>query len=591
MRCKRIIMSVISILLLSMAAGLCSCQSEPADVIPSDSVENTVTMTPRVPAKDVTPPEIVRVSGIYLGSESLAMKVGETLALETNISPENATNTGLIWTTNRPDIAAVTGDGTVRAVSVGSATITAVTKDGGYMAYCEVSVRSVPVTDVKLNAEELLVFVDGTETLAATIEPEDATNQNLRWTSSDESIVKVEDGTLTGVSEGKATVTVTTLDGNKTASCEITVEIEPIDAEKVSFSSETVTMTVGEVSELAYVFEPEEANNKKLEWISSDPAVAVAEAGKITAVGEGSATILLRVETEENGILEASCQVIVNPAPVKPVSGVKISQSTMGLKVGDSGTLNAVVEPENASDKTVVWTTSDSSIAKVEAGVVTAVGEGSAVITASSADGKFQAVCQVTVSTREIPVTGILLSDTVVYLLEGERWLLTASVTPTDATNQELLWSSGNHDVATVDNGVLVAEDTGWTFITVTTADGNYRAMCSVFVEEDTDNAAEDFEYEIRDGTVTILSYSGSRKIMRIPSRIEGYEVKAIATDAFLGNETIRRVFLPDTVREIGSWAFAACTNLEEIYINNAEDEMILGGAWKPTYTEVIFAQ
>lgn len=72
----------------------------------------------------------------------------------------------------------------------------------------------------------------------------------------------------------------------------------------------------------------------------------------------------------------------------------------MGLKVGDSGTLNAVVEPENASDKTVVWTTSDSSIAKVEAGVVTAVGEGSAVITASSADGKFQAVCQVTVSTR-----------------------------------------------------------------------------------------------------------------------------------------------------------------------------------------------
>lgn len=91
---------------------------------------------------------------------------------------------------------------------------------------------------------------------------------------------------------------------------------------------------------------------------------------------------------------------------------------------------------------------------------MTAVGEGSAVITASSADGKFQAVCQVTVSTREIPVTGILLSDTVVYLLEGERWLLTASVTPTDATNQELLWSSGNHDVATVDNGVLVAEDT-----------------------------------------------------------------------------------------------------------------------------------
>ncbi len=591
MRCKRLFLSAAFIFVLGIAAGLCSCRSSSADLTAFQSGDNTVTMTPRAEAIDVTPPERVRVSGISLATDSLAMKVGETLTLETEIAPENATNTGLIWTTSRPDVVSVTGDGAVSAVGVGNATVTVVTKDGGYMAFCQISVRSVPVTGVSLNAEELLVFVDGTETLAATIEPEDATNTNLKWESSDESIVKVEDGTLTGVSEGKATVTVTTIDGMKTASCEITVEIEPIDAEKVVFQSETVNVSAGETIELNYIFEPEEANNQKLEWISSDSSVATVEEGKVTAVREGTATILLRVETEENGILEARCQIIVNPAPIKPVTGIGLSQTTLGLRLGDSGTLIATVKPENATDKTVVWTTSDSSIATVEAGVVRAVGIGTATVTATSSDGNFHADCQVTISARDIPVEGISLSETGVYLLEGERWLLTASVSPANATNQEILWASGNTDVVCVENGVLEAVGIGQTFVTATTADGSRRAICSVFVEPDEDNEAGDFEYEINDGAVTVLSYNGSRKIMRIPAEIDGYEVKNIAADAFLGNETIRRVFLPNTVIKIGDWAFAACTNLREININNAEDQVILGGGWKPSYTEVMFAQ
>ena len=591
MRCKRLFLSAALIFVLGIAAGLCSCRSSSAGLTAFQSGDNTVTMTPRAEAIDVTPPERVRVSGISLAANSLAMKVGETLTLDTAIAPENATNTGLIWTTSQPDVVSVAGDGTVRAVGVGNTTVTVVTKDGGYMACCQISVRSVPVTGVSLNAEELLVFVDGTETLAATIEPEDATNTNLKWESSDESIVKVEDGTLTGVSEGKATVTVTTIDGKKTASCEITVEIEPIDAEKVSFPSETVNVSAGETIELTYIFEPEEANNQKLEWTSSDPSVATVDKGKITAVREGTATILLRVETEENGILEASCQIVVNPAPIKPVTGIGLSQTTLGLRLGDSGTLTATVKPENATDKTVVWTTSDSSIAAVENGVVTAVGVGTATVTAASSDGNFRADCQVTISARDIPVEGVSLSETGVYLLEGERWLLTASVSPANATNQEILWASGNTDVVSVENGVLEAVGIGQTFVTATTADGSRRAICSVFVEPDEDNEAGDFEYEINDGTVTVLSYNGTRKIMRIPAEMDGYEVKTIAADAFLGNETIRRVFLPNTVNQIGDWAFAACTNLREININNAEDQVVLGGGWKPSYTEVMFAQ
>ena len=110
--------------------------------------------------------------------------------------------------------------GKVTGVAAGEATITVTTEDGGKTATCKVTVKAatVAVADVKLNKTELTLEVDWSETLTVTVAPADATNQNVMWKSDKPEIVSVDDnGKVTGVAIGEATITVTTEDGGKTA--------------------------------------------------------------------------------------------------------------------------------------------------------------------------------------------------------------------------------------------------------------------------------------------------------------------------------------------------------------------------------------
>ena len=162
------------------------------------------------------------------------------------------------------------------------------------------------------------------------------------------------------------------------------------------------------------------------------------------------------------------------------VTGVTLSQSEASLYVGQTVTLTATVIPDYAADQ-VTWSSSDEAVATVTDGVVTAKGEGSATITVSSIDGTVTATCAVTVDT---PVTGVSLSQTSATLQFGETLALTATVSPANATNKRVTWSSSNQDVATVDeNGVVTAKTTaGTATITATTAVGAKKATCTVTV-------------------------------------------------------------------------------------------------------------
>ena len=160
-------------------------------------------------------------------------------------------------------------------------------------------------------------------------------------------------------------------------------------------------------------------------------------------------------------------------------------KTSLNLNPGKEGTLTATITPSNATNQNVTWKSSDTKVATVDNGLVTAVAEGTATITVTTTDGNFQDTCTVTVTQpAETPVTSVTLDKTSLTLDVGGSDTLAATVKPDDATNKAVKWSSSNENVATVNqNGNVKAVGAGKATITATTADGSgVSATCEVTV-------------------------------------------------------------------------------------------------------------
>ena len=252
---------------------------------------------------------IMPVSGVSLNKETTNIILGQTETLIATITPENATNKTVGWSSSDNNIITVDDTGKVTAVNGGTATITVTTQDGNFTDTCEVTVI-VPVTGISLNKTTTSINVNETETLVATITPENATNKNITWTSSDETVAKVDNtGLVTMLKDGTATITVKTEDGDFTASCEIT-GIIPIT--NITLDKENVTLNTGKDNQvqLTATIEPENATNKLTTWTTSNAAVAtIGENGLVTAVSEGKTTITVHAGDNKTD----SCEIIVEP--------------------------------------------------------------------------------------------------------------------------------------------------------------------------------------------------------------------------------------------------------------------------------------
>ncbi len=225
---------------------------------------------------------------------------------------------------------------------------------------------------------------------------------------------------------------------------------------------------------------PDNAYNKELKWSTSDSDIAtVDENGTVTGHHVGSAVITAQA-TDDSGV---SAKCVVNVYTVK-VSKISLSATRKDVKPGDYFYLTATVNPSDAYNKSIRWTSSNEAVATVgENGRVEANQVGTAVITAAATDGSNVSVsCVVKVDT--VKVSKIALSATVKNVGSWDHFTLTASVSPSDAYNKKLKWTSSNPDVASVDqNGYVSAENSGSAVITVTTTDGsNLSASCVVNV-------------------------------------------------------------------------------------------------------------
>ena len=340
----------------------------------------------------------------------------------------------------------------------------------------------INVSSVQLNESAMSLSVGETGNLTATVNPSDATDKTVTWTSSNTAVATVDaNGKVTAVAPGTAVIVVTTKDGGKTASCTVTVSSTTVPVESITLDKTSLSLAEGETATILATVSPDNATNKAVNWTSSNTAVATVDAnGNVTAVSAG--TIVIIASTADGG-KTAFCNVTVTASAV-PVESVSLNKSTLSLEEGTSETLTATVNPSNATNKNVTWSSSDAAVATVDAnGLVTAVAPGTTVIIVSTEDGGKMATCTVTVTASAVAVESVSLNKSTLSLEEGASETLTATVNPSNATDKSVTWSSSNTAVATVDaNGKVTAVAAGEAEITVTTTDGAKTATCTVTV-------------------------------------------------------------------------------------------------------------
>lgn len=217
-------------------------------------------------------------------------------------------------------------------------------------------------------------------------------------------------------------------------------------------------------------------------YSSSNTSVAVVNSvsGVVTSKGWGSCTINA---LSSNG-KTATCAVsVINPEVL--VNGISVSLASTSVNIGSSTTATATIYPVNASNKGIIWSSSNTSVATVgESGSVVATGAGVCNIIATAKDGSgVTGSAQLTVDNPIVHVTGVTISENTVQIEEGYTITLTALVSPANANNTGVNWSSSNTSVATVnDSGMVTATGRGTAIITVTTQDGGHSATCTVNV-------------------------------------------------------------------------------------------------------------
>jgi uncharacterized protein YjdB len=522
-------------------------------------------MTVTVPA---TP---VAVTGVKLNKSAVSLTVGNTETLIATVQPENATNQAVNWISSEPSVAVVSSGGTVTALSPGTAVVVVATVDGGRMTTCTVIVSPAPAapkhpTGVTLDPTEVTIPVGGTVLLEPTVIPSDATNKNLYWQTDTPGVAVVSSlGLVTAVAPGSATITVATIDGGKTATCDITVTTAPVAVTAVTLSKSSMALGVGGSERLLETVLPDNATNKAVSWSSNNTGVATVDNGLVTGMADGTATITVTANDTTNGTKTATCAVTVTTAAV-PVTGVTLSPATMGLTVGGAGqSLMATVAPADATNKSVTWSVEPNgvvSIAGTGATVtVSPVAAGTATITVTANDttnGTKTATCAVTVAPPA--ATGVTLDRRDMSLALGESEPIVATVLPEDAANKAVTWATNNPGIATVSAaGVVTATGRGTATITATTVDGGHTASCDVtLVNVYAPGTADESIALLKNGALLPV------EIMELPPSnylVYGYDVShAFVTD---GGDVYASSLVGTILREYdpgqGRWLYVQC--------------------------------
>lgn len=499
---------------------------------------------------------LVAATGISISEETLNMAIGDEHVLSASVLPANATFKSYTWSVSNPQVADIQS-GIVYAKRAGTSVITCTSTDGGYTASCTVTVAANTVlatglgirynvwdhstciqSNVDYNDGDTLSLMELYDSYVnVTVLPGYATNTYVDYVSSDPSVVSVKltghyttgcHFSLTPHRAGVATITLNTTDGtNFTRNIIVKVTPDPtVYVTGVVVTPRTLDIATGKTDTIFATILPTNATNQRLSWFASKWGMVSVNNGVVTAKTTPG-TVVVTCRTSD-GSFEDSC--IVNV--IVPVQGVTLNKTNVNLSLNGyptTATLRATFTPANVSNKNVIWTSEDENIATVsESGLVTATGPGTTTVTCITEDGGYTASCTVTVTGTTISVTGVSLSQSSLSLNVGESSQLTATITPANATNKNVTWSSSNSNVASVNsNGLVSAIASGHAVVTCKTVDGNYQATCSITVAEQSSIDVIDHLYMI--GNLASGEWNTTSSI----------EMEKIGTNVFKVTETL----------------------------------------------------
>ncbi len=392
---------------------------------------------------------------------------GDRISLNPIFYPINSTDItdNRSWSSSNPSVVAVNADGTATGLQAGEADVTVTM--GKYSATCHLIVGGIAIhpTSIEFVSNNIRMKKGETLRLPLTFTPAEATNRRITWTSSDPSVVTVDNGRIYARNSGSAEITATSTEAS--AKCKVTV-YQPL--KEIYSDYDHITLNKGDTKKIAVSYYPTDTTeNTTTFWQSDNIAVATVENGIIKAVNPGSTFITATIGRFTHTI----------PITVQiPVKSLSLSQKEITLTAGQKLSLPLVVIPADTTDKLIV-TSSDETVASYSAGTITALKRGTTTITAKC--GGFIVACQITVKTD---IESIALNKNTLNLYFGNSEVLNVIFSPTEVKDDKtIIWESSDQSVITIDSaGKVKTVGVGNATITAT-AGGNKTASCSVTVK------------------------------------------------------------------------------------------------------------
>lgn len=488
---------------------------------------------------------------IAFANKTEAVFEGQTLALSMSITPLSSGKTYLAFSSSNKKVATVDEKGVVTGVLKGKVTITAsgVNAAGKTIKATVTVTVNRAVTNIALNKTETLLAVGKRFLLKATVTPTSASSRAVTYASDHEDIATVDkNGYVKGISAGECTITVFSKSNPEvTAACKVTVII-PVSKMKLDAGERKVY--VGQALPLTVTYTPEGASIQAATFKSgATKYLTVDESGIVTGVARGSATVTATA-TDGSGT-KTAIKITVLQQP----TAIAFKNPPAIVYVGTDQKLTAVVSPSNTNDKSLLWSTSDESIATVNKnGVVTPLYPGQVTITATATDfPEVSASCTLTVNQ---PVEEIVLSETKLNILVNTTAQLTYEILPDYTTDKSIVWLSSKPSVASVDeNGLVTAHKRGTATITVSSKDGSKKtAKATVNVIQPLYGMALDkMEFRVgrgntatltavldpKDASNTKVTWSSSNSNI---ARVSGSSITATVTGIAWGDAVITAV-------------------------------------------------
>ncbi len=345
-------------------------------------------------------------------------------------------------------------------------------------AAAKITVKKVVAVDSLTGSKTIYLAKGKKATLKTmvTVTPNKSANKKVTYKSSNPKVATVTSkGVITGKKKGTAKITVIS-QKNSRKKATITVKVVNGKVASIKLNKTSGTLLVGNSVMLKATVKVSSGGSKKVVWTSSNPKIATVKDGTVKAVNPGTATIT--VKAADGSGKKATYKVTVKGK----VTSIQLDKTLGTLTVGDSVMLKATVKVSSGGSKKVVWTSSNPKIATVKDGTVKAVNPGTATITVKAADGSGKkATYKVTVKGK---VTSIQLDKTLGTLAVGDSVMLTATVEVGKGGSKNVVWTSSNPKVATVNAGTVKAIGAGTATITVEAADGSgVRATYNVTVK------------------------------------------------------------------------------------------------------------